>query len=339
MTDNARCTDDDFSPDWVSPPGDTILDLLEEKGWTQGELAFRLGYSPKHVSLLVNGKVPLTEDAAVRLQSVLGAPIGFWLAREAKYRERVAAQEAEQRNASMTPWLDSLPVKDLMDAGVISKQRIDARSKPALVGNLLAFFGVASVAQWEALYVDMQTALKPAPVAGSDIGAISAWLRMGEREMEGHTLPAFDQSTFRNALLEIRGWTGRDPAVCLSDLRSHLHEAGVAFAAVPHLPRVRVWGMTRWLKQRPMIQLSLPVKDRERFWFTFFHQSAHVLLHASEKTSVFLDTAAMEPAVSRQEVEATAWARHFLAVSITPAPAAPAPARTPAPGARRAARA
>lgn len=24
-----------FSPDWVSPPGDTIADLLEEYDWTQ----------------------------------------------------------------------------------------------------------------------------------------------------------------------------------------------------------------------------------------------------------------------------------------------------------------
>ncbi len=46
-----------FAPDWVSPPGDTILELIEERGWTQSELAKRLGYTEKHVSQLLNGKL------------------------------------------------------------------------------------------------------------------------------------------------------------------------------------------------------------------------------------------------------------------------------------------
>lgn len=79
-----------FAPDWASPPGDTIVDLIEERGWTQAELAERLGYSAKHVNRLVQGKVALTEDAALRLEPVLGASAGFWLTREARYRERAA---------------------------------------------------------------------------------------------------------------------------------------------------------------------------------------------------------------------------------------------------------
>ena len=47
-----------FAPKWVSPPGETILDLLEERGWPQTEFAERAGYTSKHVSLLINGKAP-----------------------------------------------------------------------------------------------------------------------------------------------------------------------------------------------------------------------------------------------------------------------------------------
>lgn len=31
-----------FQPDWVSLPGDTTADLLDEKGWTQAEFALGL---------------------------------------------------------------------------------------------------------------------------------------------------------------------------------------------------------------------------------------------------------------------------------------------------------
>ena len=84
-----------FAPDWASPPGDTIADLIEERGWTPAELAERMGYSAKHVNHLVQGHAALTEDAALRLETVLGAGADFWLTREARYRGRVARHRAQ----------------------------------------------------------------------------------------------------------------------------------------------------------------------------------------------------------------------------------------------------
>jgi HTH-type transcriptional regulator / antitoxin HigA len=83
-----------YTPDWVSPPGDTILDIIEERNWNQAELATHLGYSEKHVSQLMNGKVPLSDETAIRLERVVGSNVGFWLAREAKYREHCARLES-----------------------------------------------------------------------------------------------------------------------------------------------------------------------------------------------------------------------------------------------------
>ena len=77
-----------FQPDWASPPGDTIADLLGEKGWTQAEFARRCGYTAKHASRLINGAACITESAARKLERVLGGSVRFWLAREAQYRER-----------------------------------------------------------------------------------------------------------------------------------------------------------------------------------------------------------------------------------------------------------
>lgn len=88
-----------FAPDWVSPPGDTIADVLEDRGWTQAELARRLGYTEKHVSQLINGKAAITEDTASRLERVLGSAAGFWLRREATYRERLERQQFAQHCA------------------------------------------------------------------------------------------------------------------------------------------------------------------------------------------------------------------------------------------------
>lgn len=86
MTETTRS----FTPDWVSPPGDTIADLLEERNWTQAHLAQLLGYTTEHISLLINGKAPIHEETALKLEKVLGSTAAFWLSREAQYQVNLA---------------------------------------------------------------------------------------------------------------------------------------------------------------------------------------------------------------------------------------------------------
>lgn len=83
-----KTREDNIKRDWISPPGHTIADLLEERNWTQAQLADRLGESRKHVSELITGKAAISEAIATKLARVLGSTIGFWLSREAGYRRR-----------------------------------------------------------------------------------------------------------------------------------------------------------------------------------------------------------------------------------------------------------
>ena len=305
-----------FAPDWVSPPGETILDLIEERGWTQAELAKRLGYTEKHISQLINGKVPLTDDAALRLERVLGSSASFWLAREAKYREHSARLEAGRMYENSVQWLDELPIKELITNRAIPKIRNDVKNRPSLVEACLRFFGVASPEEWRNYYGGMQVAFRRSRTEQSDIGAISAWLRLGELQAEKLDGPKYDKTRFESVLKIIRGLTCESPEVFEPQLQKLLSEAGVVFVLVPSIPRAHVSGVARWLSPtRPMIQLSLYGKTNDKFWFTFFHEAAHILLHAStkeEKKSVFLDDPNMNHADNPQEHEANQWAGDWL---------------------------
>lgn len=305
-----------FDPDWVSPPGDTILDLIEERGWTQAELAKRLGYTEKHISLLVNGKAPLTDEAALRFERVLGSTAGFWLAREAKYREHCARLEAGRAHANWVQWLDELPIKDVIASGAIPQYRNTAKNKHLLVEACLRFFGVASPNDWRAHYGGMQVAFRRSRVEQSDLGAISSWLRLGEQEAEKWSGPKYDKSRFERSLKAIRGFTREPPEVFEPKLLALMHEAGVPLVLVPAIPRAHVSGAARWLSPtRPMIQLSLYGKTNDKFWFTLFHEAAHIFLHAStteEKKSVFLDDPNTGHTQDPREHEANQWAGDWL---------------------------
>ena len=94
-----------FAPKWVSPPGDTILDRLEELGWAQSELAQRTEYSKKHINRIVHGIAHISEGTAFRFERVLGGSANFWLSREAQYREAVAREEEIVLLRSHVDWL------------------------------------------------------------------------------------------------------------------------------------------------------------------------------------------------------------------------------------------
>ncbi|KJS04966.1 MAG: DNA-binding protein [Gammaproteobacteria bacterium BRH_c0] len=302
-----------FQPDWVSPPGDTIIDLMEERDWNQAELAQRLGFSPKHLNQLVKGKVSLTHDAALRLERVLGATARFWLNREAQYREQLARMEAKERYQGWASWLDQLPLAELKKTGVIPDVRITNAAKPDLVEGLLTFFGVASPDDWQTHYGGMQASFRRTRESQSDLGAIASWLRLGEVVAEKMDTPAYNKARFEQAITLIRELTVLPPDQFEPEMRRLCAEAGVKLVLVPAIPRAHVSGVARWLNRHsPLIQISLYGKTNDKFWFTFFHEAAHILLHADGKQAIFLDDPNHATQNSPEEDEANRWAGDTL---------------------------
>jgi HTH-type transcriptional regulator/antitoxin HigA len=315
-----------FSPDWILLPGASILDAAEERGWTQLELAQRLGYSEKHMSQLINGKVSLSVDAAQRLERVFGNHLDFWLSLEANYQKHKARLEANALHTSWVPWLDELPLKALIDCGAIPKLRLVSKNKPRLVDECLRFFGVASPADWRLYYASMQVSFRRSRAEQGDVAAITAWLRRGEQQAEKLRGTKYDKIRFEKKLLLARNLTREKPEVFEPQLRRLLQDAGVLLAIVPAMPRTHVSGVARWLgPTRPLIQLSLYGKTNDKFWFSFFHEAGHILLHSEnkkDKKTIFLDDPQPTHAEELQEHEANEWARNCL-IPTTEAPRLP----------------
>ncbi|WP_416233455.1 ImmA/IrrE family metallo-endopeptidase [Anabaena sp. UHCC 0451] len=302
-----------FTPDWVSPPGDTIADLLEERQWTQQQLAEDLECTNKYIGQLITGQESIDDKMAFKLEQVLGGTARFWLNRESDYRsELVRLQQEEKKLQKWTDWLEKLPVRELMKRGAITKYRIDATNRPSLVRELLYFFDVSSPEEWLNNYETMEVAFRRTRQEKSDIGAISAWIRLGEIEAEEIECPQYSKEKFENAVREIRTLTMLSPQDFTSQIQQLCQDAGVLLILVPSIKRAHISGMARWLNtHKALIQISDYGKSNDRFWFTFFHEAAHILLHS--KQDIFLDEFDGEESLeSEQEREANQWAREFL---------------------------
>ena len=137
-----------FHPDWVSPPGATILDLLEERGSTVGEFASAVQRSVQDVLELLYGSQALNEAWAEQLSALLGASPDFWLRREKQYRASLQRLAQSTYDADAATWLAELPLADMVRFGWIGK----GKSKGETMANALAFFGVPSVESWRNRY-------------------------------------------------------------------------------------------------------------------------------------------------------------------------------------------
>jgi len=301
-----------YRPAEVSPPGDTLAELIEERGIAQAELARRMGRPVNAVNEMVLGAKEITEDTALELERVLGTPAHFWLAREARYREFLARQRDAERAESRIEWLDKLPLKQLQEAGYLPKGRLTPAFKASLIDPVLKFFGVASPEGWEVQYGRVQAAFRRAnPAKQTDNAAITAWLRLGEIAALSADLPAYNAETLQANIMPMRKLSTQPATEIGAGLKALCGQAGVVLLFVPHFSGTHVSGVARWLGERPLIQLSLLGKWSDVFWFSFFHEVAHILKHP--KRAVFLDDASSGAEVeSREEKEANQFAAEVL---------------------------
>jgi addiction module HigA family antidote len=274
-------TEATFAPNWVSPTGDTIADALDERGWTQAELANRLGFTRKHVNDLIQGRASVTPETASRLETVLGSTAGFWLRREAQYRAALEDQRTRHERSEHADWLAELPLKDMTAFGWLPK----AKDTADRVTHCLRFFGVASVDAWRQQYETPVAAFRAAKGREMTSGAVAAWLRFGERQAEALDCRPFNIAAFRNALQDFRAMTTEaSPQQFIPHLRRRAAEHGVAVVFVAAPNGCPASGATRWLApDRALLMLSLRYKTNDHLWFTFFHEAGHILLH-SKKT-------------------------------------------------------
>lgn len=273
-----------YSPDYAVAPGEVLSDELELRGMTQNELAKRTGLTPKHIVSIVKAKSPITPETAIKFERAMGMPADYWLNLESNYQEALARLQEENQLDHDIDWLNHIPVVQMAKLGWIAKL---SDTKAQLV-EVLRFFGIASVSQWDDVWSRLKVAYRQHNHLEIFPEAVSAWLRRGEIEASQIVCLPYDKSAFRAALDQIRTLTCGAPEVFVPKMVELCAKAGVAVVFVPCIPKTGVSGATRWLNSnKALIQLSMRYRTNDHLWFTFFHEAGHILLHG--KKELFLE--------------------------------------------------
>ncbi|HOX32828.1 MAG TPA: HigA family addiction module antitoxin [Spirochaetales bacterium] len=296
----------EYRPDYAVHPGEYLEEVLEARGLKKGELADRLGISFKHLSQVVNRQAPLSAALAVQLELVLGVSAEIWNNLNADYELFQERQRSKAELETRQEWLSGFPVRDLKRLGFLP----DTRDRGRLLSALLGFFEIPGPDQWGAFYGNLEaTSFRKSPAFKSDLPHLAAWLKAGELQARAIGTKPYSKEAFKDALTQIRLLTAKRPEDFEPAMVELCAEAGLALAFVPELEKTHVSGAARWLSsEKALIVLSLRYKTNDHFWFTFFHEAGHILLHG--RKDIFLDES--EGFESQAEAEADRFARNLL---------------------------
>lgn len=294
----------EFFPAWASPPGETVRQLAAKRNLRSDDLARAVGLPPADLSQLFNGELPITAARAKGLAGVVGASVRFWLAREAQYRADVQALQDDCRQ-----WVSSLPFADMVRYGWLKT----ATSTGEKLRYALEFFEVSTVDEWRDIWLSDRaglTAYRTSPVFAAQSASVAVWLRQGELAAEELEVGSWSRECFERLLPSLKSLTRvREPAEFIPQLQKQCAACGVAVVIVRAPKGCPASGATRVKNGRAILQLSVRYLRDDSFWFTFFHEAGHLVLHEDR---LFLEWSDRRELDSHEEAEANKFAGQVL---------------------------
>ncbi len=296
-----------WKPDYGVPPGEVLAENLEVRGWSQAELARRCGKSAKMISEIISGKNPVEPDTALAFERVLGVKAEIWNGIEADWRLFKAREADRARAQEEVKWVRSFPIRSLKERQIVSDLRDDAR----LRSELLSFFGVASESAYARRWAKSMVAYRHSKSRASSPESLRVWLRLGEMVAEKAEVPEFNAGRLNELFPALRDLTVAAPDKYVPAVKELCRSAGVVLAIVAPIKDARLSGAAYRLPDgRGVAQLSLRHKTNDHFWFTLFHELAHLMLH--KRSAVFVDDVNADDGCDKIEEEADAFAEEKL---------------------------
>lgn len=283
----------------IAPPDpvEAIKFRMDQAGLRPKDLIPFIGSRSK-VSEVLSGRRPLSLSMIRNLSDGLGIPVEILV----KKPSDPPAQSIERMNYSRFPIVEIIKRKWLprfAGSPAEARERIHE-----LIDEWVAPLGPGAV---------QQAFLRQHIRAGSEMDefALTAWrirvslLARKQKVPKYH--PGSITSDFARELVRLSLFR-QGPLLAGEFLMNY----GIHFVVEPHMPHTHLDGAAiRMQDGSPLIALTLRYDRLDNFWFTLFHELAHVALHLDEETGAFFDD--LDQAGPNEcEGEANRWAEEAM---------------------------
>jgi len=265
-----------LSRDLIIHPGETLQEILQDKEMSQKELAIRSGVTEKHVSTIINGTKPISVAYAKKLEYALGIDSSFWINLQAIYDKELLDFE-EYNNISQSELSILKTLKSIIEF-LVSIGKINSEVNEDLkVLNLRKILGISNLTAIP--NITYNAAYRAQVSTKADVYVIFAWQKICELLTEDIIVEnELDLNKLRNKLPDIKSLMFSDVNTIRKELQKIFAECGIAFEIVKHFTGAPVQGFIKKTENCKII-LCMTIRGgfADRFWFTLFHEIAHIL--------------------------------------------------------------
>lgn len=266
-----------LSREMIIHPGETLRELLEDREMTQKELAERTGFSEKQVSKIVNGLASITANFAKKLEYVFGVTATFWLNLQANYDKELTDFEEENQiaveefeiitNLKRKKIIGYLERNSLISSGVDKVTHVLELRRFLEVGNLTVIPNMT-----------MNAAFRGSASCQVDVYVLVVWQKICELNTKKQLVAnELNKDTLKASIPEIKEII-RNPQNVQERLLSIFNRCGIAFTIVQHFTGAPVQGFIKKTDDnRIMLCMTIRHAFADIFWFTLFHEIAHIL--------------------------------------------------------------
>ena len=292
-------------------PGTTLREKLDEMGMSVKEFAVRTSKPEKTINAVLMGNSSLTPDMAVAFEQITMIPAHMWLNLQRNYDEFMARKKRESilNDEDTIAWARCFPYSIMAKLGWVPATRNIGEK----ITNLLSFFKITAASAWTNLFLNqaLKSEFRLSLSGTKDPYAISAWLRQGEILANNtHTKNSYSAECLKENLSQMLKLSQLQPDDFDSQLKELCSDAGVKLIYINHIPHAPVNGCARWIDDSPCIQMTDRQKRNDVFWFSFFHEIGHILMHG--KKDVFLEDDEYNDQQKDKELEADNFASGIL---------------------------
>ena len=277
-----------ISRELIIHPGETIADVLEERGMTQAELAAQTGVSRAYVSSVIAGKKDISANFALALEYAFGVPKSFWLNLQANYEaellelnkmQTITEEERQARRAlkDVVRYLRSvnrIPQKESLDESILSMREV------------LNFRNLDNLKD-----IVPEGAFRMSGKATVNEHVLGAWIRLCQLTGNSKKITVrFENSRVEKFVSELKKIMISESEKMQEMLVTLMENYGIDFSIVPSFRGAPVQGYIS-MKTDGTYQMVVSTRGAfaDIFWFSLFHELGHLVNGDVGRNFRFLD--------------------------------------------------
>lgn len=271
-----------LSPELLIHPGETLAEVLEDRNMRPAELALRTGVTPKHISKVLNGKASITAEFAAKLEYALNIEASFWLNLQSEYDLEKAIYE-DQNSISEDEVEIAKDLTDIWKYLVNHKVFSPIRHYRDRVVYLRSFLDVSNLTLIPRL--QQNAVFRKATHTSIDPYVLFAWKKLCTMTVSESTVSnSLDLEKLMQYLPKIKSLMFEEINSAIIQLKQLFCECGIHFTVIQNFRGAPVQGyIEKTAEGNLLLCLTIRGKRADIFWFTLFHEIAHILNRDYEK--------------------------------------------------------